>query len=154
MQTPTSLLGLALLGGLGCVSARSEDEVDRVAAALEDTSVAVADDGSRFVVGVFSGTLRLGNVFLQSRGGDDVFLVHLFPNGSVDWARGIGSENDERAPRVELDAGRVDVIAMTRGAVDCGAGELRSFEGEAFFLCIFDERGRPLRGGAFPTGRP
>ena len=154
---PRSLAGLALLGGLGCVWL-PEGEVERDAAALEQPlqsdSAVEAEGGSRYVAGVFSGFLRVGDALLQSRGGDDVFLVRLLPDGTVDWARAMGSEDDERAPRVELDAGRLSVIAMTRGTVDCGGGELRSFSGEAFFMCTFDERGRPLTGAAFPTGRP
>jgi hypothetical protein len=131
-----------------------EGEVEREATALQTSSSVETIDGSRYVVGVFSGIVRTGDIVLQSRGGDDVFLARLLPDGTVDWARAIGSQDDERAPRVELDAGRLSVIAMTRGTVDCGGGELRSFSGEAFFMCTFDERGKPLTGAAFPTGRP
>jgi hypothetical protein len=159
-HAPSAVVGLALVGGLHCAPVGIDDArvgVDLPTLAVQDhsTSSSVSEsDGSRYLVGVFSGSFHAGDVVLQSRGEDDVFLMHVFSDGTVDWARGIGSEGEERQPRLTLDGGRLTVVAMTNGSVDCGLGELRTFDSETFFVCTFDERGNPLTGGAFPTGRP
>jgi hypothetical protein len=117
------------------------------------TSTATADDGSRYVAGVFSGTIRLGAHELQSRGGDDIFVARVRPPGGVAWARAIGSKGEESSPKVTFDDGRVTIVAMTNGAVDCGQGPLNTWSTETFFVCTFGPDGAPINGGTFPTGR-
>jgi hypothetical protein len=118
-----------------------------------DTSVP-GEGGKTYVAGVFSGWFRADGTVVQSRGGDDIFVARLSKEGGVDWVRSVGSIEDERAPRLKLDDGRLTLVAMTKGAVDCGRGDLRTFDTETFFVCTFEEDGTPLGGGAFPTGRP
>ena len=117
------------------------------------TSTASADDGSSFVSGTFSGALRFGSTILTSQGGDDVFLARVGPDGDVAWARAVGSRGKEREPNVSFEDGRVKLLAMTDGAVDCGRGPLQTWSSEAFFLCTFEPDGEPIDGASFPTGR-
>jgi len=117
------------------------------------TSTASGDDGSSFVSGTFSGALRFGSRILTSQGGDDVFLARVGPDGDVAWARAVGSRGKEREPNVSFEDGRVKLLAMTDGAVDCGRGPLQTWSSEAFFLCTFEPDGEPIDGASFPTGR-
>ncbi|HVH43994.1 MAG TPA: hypothetical protein VM925_16695 [Labilithrix sp.] len=167
------VLGSALVGGLRCAPHGVElgaDEVDAGASAIltrEEAellpesplasrvgSTASATDGTRYLAGVFEGALRAGDTVLFSRGHEDVFIVHVLADGSVDWARSVGSEESERAPRITVEGERLKLLALTKGAVDCGLGPLRVWSSETFFVCTFDARGAPRSGGAFPTGRP
>ncbi|MBX3218454.1 MAG: hypothetical protein KF850_40990 [Labilithrix sp.] len=117
------------------------------------SSTASAEGGVRYVAGVFSGTIRLGEVELTSRGGDDVFVARVMPDGAVAWAHGLGSDRDESSPKVTFSDERVKIVAMTDGAADCGLGPLNSWSSETFFLCTFSVSGAPLNGASFPTGR-
>ncbi|MBX3210206.1 MAG: hypothetical protein KF764_34560 [Labilithrix sp.] len=117
------------------------------------TSTASGGDGVRYVAGVFSGSVRLGGVELTSRGGDDVFVARVGPDGTVAWARGVGSSRDEGSPKVSFSDQRVKLVAMTDGAADCGSGPLNEWSSEAFVLCTFAVDGTPLEGASFPTGR-
>ncbi len=116
------------------------------------TSTAEGDDGSSYVAGVFSGMLVVGGVMLTSHGGDDVFVARLRPRGSAMWAQAIGGKQDEADPKVSFDDGRVTVVGMTGGAVDCGDGPIDGWTSRTFFVCTFDPDGRPRSGGTFPTG--
>jgi hypothetical protein len=129
-----------------------EDRLDK-AASTNVSSTATADDGSRYVAGVFSGSIVIGTFVLTSHGGDDVFVARLRPDGTVDWAHAVGSRHDERAPKVSFSDGRVKLVAMTDGAVDCGQGPLNTWSSETFFLCTFAQNGAPINGASFPTGR-
>jgi hypothetical protein len=117
------------------------------------TSTATAGDGSRYVAGVFSGSIRVGGFELGSHGGTDVFVARILPDGTVVWAQAVGSAADESNPKVSFSDGRVKLVAMTNGAVDCGQGPLNTWSSETFFLCTFGTDGAPINGGSFPTGR-
>ena len=119
----------------------------------DGASSATGPDGSRFVARVFSGRFRIGTTMLQSRGGADVLLARLRPDGTVVWARAIGSEGDESDPRVSFSDDSVKLVAMTDGAVDCGQGPLNTWSSETFFLCTFEPDGTPINSASFPTGR-
>lgn len=117
------------------------------------SSTAEGDDGGRYVAGVFSGTLVIGGIFLKSHGGDDIFVARLEPHGAASWAHAVGSRHDERGPKVSFADGRVVLVGMTAGAVDCGEGSLSTWSTETFFVCTFDPDGAPISGASFPTGR-
>lgn len=117
-------------------------------------STASAADGTRYVAGIFSGALRVGATFLASRGGDDVFLARIRPDGGIAWARAVGSKGRESGAKVDFEDGRVKLLAMTDGAVDCGRGPFKTWSSEAFFFCTFGPDGEPIDGASFPTGRP
>jgi hypothetical protein len=119
------------------------------------TSRAVGDDGATYVTGTFSGKLLLGQRKFLSRGADDVFLTRVEPDGTIAWAITIGSERNERAPNVTFEEGRVKLIALTRGEVDCGAGPMAVWSSAMFFYCAFGaEEGEMLLGLTMPTGEP
>ena len=117
------------------------------------TTSATAGDGSRYVAGTFSGVVRVGATVLTSHGGDDVFLARIGSDGQIGWARAVGSKGKESGAKVDFDDGRVKLVAMTDGAVDCGRGPLQTWSSEAFFLCTFAPDGTPIDGASFPTGR-
>lgn len=117
------------------------------------SSTASDGDGVRYVAGVFSGSIRLGEIELTSRGGDDVFVARVLPDGTVAWAHGVGSDRDESSPKVSFADERVKIVAMTDGTADCGLGPLNAWSSETFFLCTFTVDGAPLNGASFPTGR-
>jgi hypothetical protein len=154
----------AALTGVSCSTARVSpaEELDPSAVTVERrveiapsivSTSADGDDGSRYVAGVFSGTLFLDGVSLRSHGGDDIFVARLGPRGRALWAHAVGSPYDEASPKVSFEDGHVTLVGMTGGAVDCGQGPLGTWSSETFFVCTFDPRGEPLNGGAFPTGR-
>jgi|GEM_PF-2199401 len=121
------------------------------------TSVAKDARGSRFVTGTFRDRVTIGDTVLKSRGDKDVFLLKMEPSGALAWARSIGSEWQESAPRISVDAqtGKVTVVGMTDGAMDCGAGPLPTWDSETFFLCTFgNDDGTAIASGVFPTGLP
>jgi hypothetical protein len=118
------------------------------------TTTARGSDDALYAAGTFSGWLSVGDDTLKSKGGDDVFLVRFDPNGSIAWARAIGSVRAERAPRVSFVDGQVKLIARTDGEVDCGSGGMGKWSSEMFFYCMFAPDGSALGGGSFPTGSP
>ncbi|MBS2014492.1 MAG: hypothetical protein JST00_16520 [Deltaproteobacteria bacterium] len=119
------------------------------------TSTVTDASGATYTAGTFTGLVTIGGAMLQSRGEADVFLMKQRADGTPVWARAIGSRLRESAPRIAVDAetGRVTVVGMTAGEMDCGGGPLPTFA-ETFFLCTFVERdGEPVSSGSFPTGR-
>jgi hypothetical protein len=119
---------------------------------LPTTSSVVGPDGALYAVGTFEGTIAIGDERFESRGREDVFVFRR-EGSEIRWARSIGSVASEQAPTVSIEGGRVTVIGMTGGAMDCGAGPLPAWSSETFFFCVFhDVDGGALDGGAFPTG--
>ena len=117
------------------------------------TTSASASDGTRYVAGIFSGAIRVGPTLVTSHGGDDVFLARVQSTGHIAWARAVGSKGKESGAKVDFEDGRVKLVAMTDGAVDCGRGPLQTWDSETFFLCTFGPDGSPIDGASFPTGR-
>ena len=67
----------------------------------------------------------------------------------------MGSAKSESGPRVSLDDGRVSVVGLTAGEMDCGGGPLPTWSSQTFFLCLFGQTdGDSVGGGSFPTGAP
>ncbi len=132
-----------------------EDHLRRAVASVDSrvTSSATGPHGTRYVAGIFSGALRMGEAVVSSHGGDDVFLARIGAEGDVVWARAVGGKGDESGAKVSFEDGRVKLLAMTDGAVDCGRGPLQTWSSEAFFLCTFAPDGAPIDGASFPTGR-
>lgn len=118
------------------------------------TSTAVGEDGARYAAGTYEGTIAFGETILTSRGRHDVFVVRSEPNGVIAWARSVGSLFDESVPRVTVNDGRVSLVGLTEGEMNCGAGPLPVWETTTFFVCVFGVHGEAVAGGAFPTGSP
>jgi hypothetical protein len=118
-------------------------------------SRARGEAGETYVAGVFSGRIPVGEGFLESRGGDDVFVARVESDGEVAWARSVGSKGQESRPEVELEEGKVRVFAFTDGQADCGGGPVgTTWSSPMFFLCTFSPQGELVSGGIFPTGSP
>lgn len=54
--------------------------------------IALADDGSRYVVGTFEGTATFGDVSITSAGDSDIFLVKYDAGLNAVWARRAGTD--------------------------------------------------------------
>jgi hypothetical protein len=113
-------------------------------------------DGTVYSTGIFAGSLDLAGVRLVSKGGDDVFVAKWNEDGTLAWALAAGSPQKESAPNIGTVAeGRVSVVGMTEGQMDCGSGPLPIWTSETFFFCAFGtDDGVWLAGGTFPTGAP
>jgi hypothetical protein len=121
------------------------------------TSTIIDDQtGALYATGTFVGAVVIGNKLVNSRGDKDVFVLKVDADGLFEWVRAVGSASAESAPRVALDdPARVNIVGMTKGEMDCGAGPLPSWSSETFFFCVFGGRdGSSLEGGVFPTGTP
>lgn len=110
------------------------------------------EEGTRFVTGQFTGTIRLGDFVLRSRGKSDVFLARVDAEGTYVWARGIGGLGDERAPDVRIADGGIVLLGLTDGEIDCGTGSVGMWNSPMFFYCKFDDAGATLAAASFPTG--
>ena len=111
--------------------------------------------GATYAAGTFVDDVVIGGTFLKSKGDKDVFLLKVDAGGVVEWVRGVGSAYAETEPRVTLEGAEVNVIGMTAGRMDCGAGPLGTWSSDTFFLCVFGASdGASLSGGVFPTGGP
>lgn len=111
--------------------------------------------GATYAAGTFVDHVVIGGTRLQSKGDKDVFLFKVDADGSIEWVRGVGSAYAEKDPRVTLDGVQVNVIGMTDGRMDCGAGPLGTWSSATFFFCVFGASdGTSLSGGVFPTGTP
>lgn len=119
------------------------------------TTYVVDDDGNVYVAGAFTGTMTVGMMRVTSRGLADVFLAKIGADAHVAWAATVGSPMRESGPRVTLRDGNVNLVGLTAGRLDCGAGPLPSWGDNAFFVCVFgDGDGALQSGGVFPTGSP
>jgi hypothetical protein len=119
------------------------------------TSMITDDAGAIYVTGTFLGRVVIGNTIVTSRGDKDVFLLKIDRHGAFDWVRSVGSASAESSPRVTLDGARVNLMGMTDGAMDCGAGPLPTWSSATFFFCVFGGHdGASIASGVFPTGAP
>ena len=64
--------------------------------------LAANSSGFSYVVGGFSGTSKFGSVELSDRGGNDLFVAKLDPDGAVEWARSDGGPNPDGAHSIAL----------------------------------------------------
>ncbi|MDB4939474.1 MAG: hypothetical protein JWP87_6446 [Labilithrix sp.] len=120
------------------------------------STVVDPDTGAVYAAGTFIGDVVIGDRLVHSRGDKDVFLIKVDAEGRVEWVRAVGSAYADTAPHVDLDdQARVNLIGMTKGEMDCGAGPLPSWNSDTFFFCVFGgDEGNALEGGVFPTGAP
>jgi hypothetical protein len=122
---------------------------------VDVTSTLEDDDGSLYVTGTFIDTLRLGDVVLQSRGEEDVFLVKSNPDKSFAWIKSVGSEHRDSKPKVTIQDHLVHLVGETTGHMDCGDGALPQWSDDDFFFCVFSRSdGVTIEGGTFPIVGP
>lgn len=128
----------------------SDEEATRVTSTVVDPT-----SGATYAAGTFLNDVVIGRTLIKSRGDKDVFLLKVDANGTFEWVRAVGSVFAESDPHVALDGAQVNVIGMTMGAMDCGAGPLPTWSSDTFFFCVFGATdGTSLSGGVFPTGKP
>jgi hypothetical protein len=113
-------------------------------------------DGSVYSTGTFYGTLSVSGWRVVSKGSQDVFVAKFANDGSLVWLIGAGSPEKESEPQITgVDPGRVHVVGITQGRMDCGGGPLPVWSTETFFVCTFNtDDGHWLGAGTFPTGSP
>lgn len=127
----------------------------RDAARTDVTSVVVDPEGATYATGTFTSEVVIGETHITSRGDKDVFLLKVDASGAFAWVRAVGSAYAESEPRVKLEGTEVNVIGLTDGAMDCGAGPLATWSSATFFFCVFGATdGTSVSGGVFPTGTP
>jgi len=99
------------------------------------TSVTVDVAGNVFVAGLFSGAAAWGGEPVESRGGYDVLLAKLGPDGTPLWARGFGDARDQRAWGIASDGvGGSIVVGEFAGNLSFGTSTLASAGAEDIFV--------------------
>ncbi|HWO17598.1 MAG TPA: hypothetical protein VNO30_02440 [Kofleriaceae bacterium] len=107
------------------------------------SGVAVDGDENVIAVGVFSGSLQIGDFTLTSTGYSDVFVIKLNGlTGDVIWAKHFGGlqstgrlGNTAGGRAVRIDASNnIYVMGYFAGGIDFGGGELRSAGLDVFVL--------------------
>lgn len=123
----------------------------------EDNTFDLATDGSGNIVlsGLFSDSMVVGNVTLQSAGAQDMFLIKLDADGDLVWARSFGGPNGDGGNEVSvLAGGGIAVSAMSHGeftvdgrVFDAGGGARDAFamrldpEGQVLWVHPFNGPG-------------
>jgi hypothetical protein len=102
-----SLAFLFLLGlyfsGISAGRAQSFDwTVKNSSLAGHGSKVATSVGGDTYVTTAFTGTVTLGGATLKSNGGIDILLIKYDSDGTVQWARRIGSPEDEHVGDVAV----------------------------------------------------
>lgn len=115
--------------------------------ASRDVANAVSLDGTGnlLVTGYFSGSARFGSVTLSSRGGKDVFVARLDPQGKLLWAAGLGGSEDDEGLGLAADSnGRCYVSGRFAGSVNFGSVQRKANGGEDLFVVRLDPQGKVL----------
>jgi len=140
--------GGATTGGTGARSPGDPIWARRFGDSGFDTAwqVAVDPTGNILVFGCFEGTLNLGGAPLVSKGGQDLFVLKLDPDGDHLWSRSFGNAANNCAyGAITADAaGDVIVSGWYKGTVDFGGGLLASAGDNDHFLVKYDPSGNHL----------
>ncbi len=81
--------------------------------------VAYDNQGGVYAVGTFTDKMKVGEKEIVSAGGVDGFLIRYGKDGSVLWAKAIGSTSTDDLADVAVDSdGNVIIIGTIRGPVD------------------------------------
>ncbi len=115
------------------------------------TSITAAD-GTTYVAGTYTDSIVINGSTFTSTGKEDVFIARRDTDGTIAWARSVGSLRSDIGPKLFFENGQIKLVGTTRGDVDCGAGPIGMWNSEMFFMCYFDDAGSALGGAAFPTG--
>ncbi len=85
-------------------------------------AVAAASDGTTRIAATLSGGVTIGETELLSKGGADVLLVELGPDGEPLWARSYGDPEDQSASDAVVDGeGNMIVVGTFAGTLDLEA---------------------------------
>jgi len=103
--------------------------------AIQTTDVAYDPAGNRYISGSFTGTVAVGTATLTSVGGRDAFVAKFAPDGTLVYAKGVGSKTDDRATGVAVDAaGEAFVTGFITGTASFGGPSLSVPFGYGLFL--------------------
>lgn len=98
--------------------------------------------GNVVVTGSFRGNFMLGGSALSSKGGDDVLLVRLGPDGAPQWAVQGGGSGADVGLRLALGpAGQAFVLGTFSGSTVVGGDTLMSTGDVDVFLAQYDGAG-------------
>lgn len=104
-------------------------ELNRVNSIMVDVAGAV------YLTGYFGQTASFGSTVLSSAGSSDVFVTKLGSLGTLEWAKGFGSTENDGGSRIISDTqGDVYVAGYFRGTVNFGGTTLTSAGGADVFL--------------------
>jgi ankyrin repeat protein len=108
--------------------------------------VATDRQGAIAAVGSFTGSLRIGDVLLQSNGTrSDIFVARFSPEGNLSWAKSFGGAFYEAATAVAVDAtGNLYVTGTYQKDLDFGLGSLNNRLVYDVFVVKFDATGHAL----------
>ena len=107
-------------------------------------SVAVSTAGEIALVGMFDGTIDLGDGQLVGAGGKDAFLGRFSASGAHLWSKRFGGGGDQSPCGVTIDgSGSVVVLGDFDGTIDLGGGPL-SGDNQDLFLGKLSAAGNPL----------
>lgn len=134
----TGFFGLTFL--FGCSSGPSDSTWTRLfGSSAEEAAhaVAVAKDGSTYVVGSSQGAI--GET--PNRGGLDAFVAKFDSDGNAKWKLSLGTPQNEEAKAVTTDKdGNVFVTGYTGGQLDGGNGPLD----DQIFVAKIDKDGKQV----------
>jgi hypothetical protein len=78
--------------------------------------VAIDAAGNTVIVGLFSGTMMVGEQKLEAKGSDDAFIAKLDPQGAPLWARALGGGDSDAAHDLAVDTdGSIYVTGSFKG---------------------------------------
>jgi hypothetical protein len=93
----------------------------------EGRSIALDSLGNVYVVGTFTGKMKLGAQELTSNGAKDIVVACYTSDGVLSWAKNFGGEQDEVATSIVCNtAGTLTISGTFLGTVDFGGGLLKS----------------------------
>ncbi|MBS1537637.1 MAG: SBBP repeat-containing protein [Bacteroidetes bacterium] len=98
-------------------------------ASSEDDGKAIAVDslGNSYIIGSFTGSIKLGSTVLTSKGAKDILVASYSPDGILVWAKNFGGLGDEVPKSMVCDAGgTLSICGTFIGNVDLGGGLLKS----------------------------
>jgi hypothetical protein len=75
--------------------------------------VATDTQGNAYLVGTLEGTLELGSHALRAKGGRDVFVIKLDPNGNVLYGVTLGGPDDDDVLSLAVDSNANAVVSGT-----------------------------------------
>jgi hypothetical protein len=104
-------------------------------------SMVEAEDGSIYIAGRFTESMRMGSFMLSSRGDQDIFIAKLDTNQDVLWAHSLGGPGLDRDAALAVDKNHLYVMGRSAGSfidVDPGPGST-----------IFDQTGAQYFDGFF-----
>jgi hypothetical protein len=115
--------------------------------------IAIDASGAEFVVGDFSGSVKMGGTTLTSElTGSDIFVTKLDTGGNVLWAKQFGGPLAQVAIADVAVGGDVIVTGTWKGAITFGGTVLEQGSGgPGCFVARLDQDGNPRWAVGFPT---